>query len=375
MVFRDQWLIAPKQQRHLEQLAQDSGVIRYYIQRKPFHGILETEYGDTFTYKVKGAVQNNSIKNWIKTLIHHLDASLGVDFKEVRKSSDAHLRFLAAKHVSKPWSRGTTGESIWNPRGGGDSAGLATVLVKKQKNLSDQMATIAHELGHALGLKHPKEKPYSPEFSTASTIMSYNEASYPSFVYKEFTINDLRALSSLWGLDSEKSSPLDTRVPFPSKVSCEFPSVENDSSFAMKELVKFPTKGDDYLIADASRSNLYGAAGDDTLVGSKGRDTLGGGPGDDVLDGGPGGDVLYGHDGKDRFVVSEGEGKDVIHFFEQGLDVIHVKHAGGKLALKENKEGLSVSLDGSQLVLMEDIEFNFGPCSEELSVIDNQFIA
>ena len=36
MVFRNQWLIAPKRQRHLEQLVQHSGVIRYYIRRKPF---------------------------------------------------------------------------------------------------------------------------------------------------------------------------------------------------------------------------------------------------------------------------------------------------------------------------------------------------
>ena len=375
MVFRNQWLIAPKRQRHLEQLVQHSGVIRYYIRRKPFHGILETEYGNTFTYKVKGAVQNNKTKNWIKTAIRHLDASLDVDFKEVRKSSDAHLRFLAAKHVSKPWSRDTTGESIWNPRGGGDSAGLATVLVKKQKNLSDQMATITHELGHALGLKHPKEKPYSPEFSTANTIMSYNNARDPQFVYKEFTINDLRALSSLWGLEGGKSSSLETRVPFPSQVNCESPRIEDDSSFATMVPAKFSTKGDDYLVADVPNSNLYGAAGDDTIVGSKGRDTLGGGLGNDVLDGGPGGDVLYGHEGKDHFVVSEGEGKDVINFFEQGLDVIHIKHAGGKLALTEHKDGLSVSLDGSQLVLMKDIEFDFGPCSEALAVIDNKFIA
>jgi len=375
MVFRDQWLIAPKQQRHLEQLAQDSGVIRYYIQRKPFHGILETEYGDTFTYKVKGAVQNNSIKNWIKTLIHHLDASLDVDFKEVRNSSDAQLRFLAAKHVSKPWSRDTTGESIWNPSAGIASTGLATVLVKKQKQTSDQMATITHELGHALGLKHPKQKPYSPEFSTASTIMSYNEAQHPDFDYKEFTINDLNALASLWGVESDQSSPLATRVPFPIEEDCSSPDFKNDLSVTTNPPVEISTQADDYLIANQPNANLYGAGGDDTIIGSDGRDTLGGGPGDDLLDGGPGRDLLYGHEGKDRFVISEGEGKDTIHFFEQGIDIIHIKHAGGKLALAEVKGGLSILLDGSHLATMKDIEFNFGPCSGKLAVIGNQFIA
>lgn len=375
MVFRNQWLHASKQQRHLEKLVARSGVIHYYIQRKPFHGILETEYGNTFTYKVKGASQNNKIQNWIKTLIRHLDASLDVDFKEVRKSSEAQLRFLAAKHVSKPWSRDTTGESIWNPSGGMASAGLATVLVKKQKQSTDQMATITHELGHALGLKHPKQKPYSPEFSTASTIMSYNEAQHPDFVYKEFTINDLNALASLWGVESERSTPLVPRIPFPSKGDCAFPNVNLDWSMPTTLPVAISTKGDDYLISDEPNANLYGAGGDDTIIGTVGRDTLGGGPGDDLLDGGPGRDLLYGHEGKDRFVISEGEGKDEIHFFEQGIDIVHIKHAGGKLALKEVKGGLAVLLDGSYLAAMKDVEFGFGPCSGKLAVIGNQFIA
>ena len=375
MSFRAKWLIAPKNQRQLFDLVGGSGVIPYFIRRKPFNGILETEYGNTFTYKVKGAAQSNQIRKWIKKLVVHLDAALDIDFKEVKKASNARIQFLAAKHVSKPWDKDTTGESIWNPRGGIDSSGLATVLVKKQRNRSDQMATITHELGHSLGLKHPKQKPYSPEFSTASTIMSYNEAQHPDFVYKEFTINDLNALASLWGIESDQSTPLATRVPFPIEENCDSPDFKNDFSITKKLPVEFSTKGDDYLMAHKPNANLYGAGGDDTIIGSEGRDTLGGGPGNDVLDGGPGRDVLYGHEGKDRFVISEGEGKDEIHFFEQGIDIIHVKHAGGRLALAEVKVGLSVLLDGSHLATLKDIEFDFGPCSGKLAVIGNQFIA
>jgi Ca2+-binding RTX toxin-like protein len=139
--------------------------------------------------------------------------------------------------------------------------------------------------------------------------------------------------------------------------------------------VEFSTKGDDYLLAGELNANLYGADGDDTIIGSEGQDTLGGGPGDDVLDGGPGKDMLYGHEGKDRFVISEGEGKDEIHFFEQGLDVIQIKHAGGKLALAETEDGYSVSLDGNQIALMKNVELDFGLCTNKLAVIDNQFIA
>ena len=375
MAFRTKWLISPKNQRHLDKLVDGSGAITYFIRRKAFNGILETEYGNTFTYKVKGAAQSNQIRKWIKKLLVHLDASLDIDFREVKTASNARIQFLAAQHVSKPWGKDTTGESIWNPMGGIGSSGLATVLVKKQQNRSDQMATITHELGHSLGLKHPKQKPYSPEFSTASTIMSYNEAQYSDFVYKEFTINDLNALASLWGLESNQSLPLATRVPFPTEEDCVFPDFKNDLSINTKPPIEYSTKGDDYLMADEPNANLYGAGGDDTIIGSEARDTLGGGAGNDVLDGGPGKDVLYGHEGKDRFVISEGEGKDEIYFFEQGLDIIHIKHAGGRLALSEVKGGFSVLLNGSHLATMKDIEFDFGPCSVKLAVIDNQFIA
>ena len=289
MTFLNKWIVDLKKERHLDQLVDRSGVVPYYIRRKPFNGVLETEYGDTFTYKIKGAIQDKKIRKWIKTLIRHLDASLEIEFNQVKKASDARIQFLAAKHVSKPWGKETTGESIWNPRGGINSTGLSTVLVKQQRDASNQMATLTHELGHSLGLKHPKQKPYSPEFSTASTIMSYNEAQHADFKYKDYTINDLRALASIWGLESETFSPLATRIPFPAMINCDSPVFEADASLATVVPVEFSTKGDDYLLAGEPSVNIYGAGGDDTIIGSKGRDTLGGGPGNDVLDGGPGG--------------------------------------------------------------------------------------
>ena len=375
MIFLDKWIVAPKKEHHLNQLVDRSGVVPYYIRRKPFNGVLETEYGNTFNYQVKGAVQDKKIRKWIKTLIRHLDASLEIEFNQVKKASDARIQFLAAKHVSKPWSKETIGESIWNPGGGINSTGLSTVLVRQQRKPSNQMATITHELGHSLGLRHPKQKPYSPEFSTASTIMSYNEAQHPSFKYKDFTINDLKAMASIWGLESETSSPLATRIPFPVMINCDSPDYESDSSLTTMVPVKFSTKGDDYLLADEPNINIYGAGGDDTIIGSEGRDTLGGGPGNDLLDGGPGGDMLYGHDGKDVFVVNEGEGIDEIYFFEQGIDVLHVKHTGKKVSLKKKNNGFTIMLDGMELAKIIDIEYQIGMCQGQVVVVDDKFIS
>ena len=66
---------------------------------------------------------------------------------------------------------------------------------------------------------------------------------------------------------------------------------------------------------------------------------------------------------------------DEIHFFEQGLDLIHVNHDGGKLQLSEAKGGLMVSLDAIPIAIIKNIEFSYGFCAGDFAVIDNQFIA
>ena len=40
MAFRTKWLVAPKNQRHLDKLVSGSGEIPYFIRRKAFNGIL-----------------------------------------------------------------------------------------------------------------------------------------------------------------------------------------------------------------------------------------------------------------------------------------------------------------------------------------------
>ena len=66
MKFRSKWIIANKRSRHLEKLLGKNSTINYYIKGSPFNGILETEYGNTFTYKIKGAKQSKTTKEWIE---------------------------------------------------------------------------------------------------------------------------------------------------------------------------------------------------------------------------------------------------------------------------------------------------------------------
>lgn len=114
---------------------------------------------------------------------------------------------------------------------------------------------LLHELGHAMGLKHPFEgsaQLTGPEDSTLYTLMSYNDVGGPYATYRPY---DIAALRFLYGGDG-----------------------------------------------------LGGLLGHDVpgnfLTGTAGADLLEGGPGNDRLEGGPGNDTLRGGAGNDTAVFS-----------------------------------------------------------------------
>ncbi|MCB2127532.1 MAG: hypothetical protein KDE03_00270 [Rhodobacteraceae bacterium] len=94
--------------------------------------------------------------------------------------------------------------------------------------------------------------------------------------------------------------------------------------------------GDNYFWGGFGADNMRGAAGNDTLEGEDGDDTLDGGADNDRLFGGAGNDWITGGTGNDQmtggadsdsFVFSAGDGDDVIHDFEIGVD--HMVLLGG----------------------------------------------
>ena len=189
-----------------------------------------------------------------------------------------------------------------------------------------------HEIGHALGLKHPFEGgatlPHD-EDSSAYTVMSYT---WPYYA-QTYMVYDIAALQTLYGTNRAYNSG-DTTYTLRAGAGYAIWDAGGTDTFdasaesgharlSLREgdlstLSQAATHhiaiaygaqienaiaggGHDTLIGNAAANRLSGGAGNDRLSGGAGNDTLVGGGGADTLSGGVG-DDLYILQGDDRLV-------------------------------------------------------------------------
>tara|TARA_R110002020_G_C16295957_1_gene772798 strand:+ start:1494 stop:2870 length:1377 start_codon:yes stop_codon:yes gene_type:complete len=155
---------------------------------------------------------------------------------------------------------------------------------------TDAFEVMLHELGHAMGLKHPFEG--DPTLVSSLNNDDYTLMSYSSNKRADVALAslDATALQVLYGGSSALSA-----------------SWNYDWSDATRTFTLIGAGNGDALIGLHANSNVYGLDGNDIIWGRSGDDTLFGGNGDDVLGGGAGKDILYGEAGNDTFVFVDWE--------------------------------------------------------------------
>ena len=140
-----------------------------------------------------------------------LDAQLEIDFQHNfgTSSSDVAIKRFEAESSFDPVT-GRTELNIGNASPG--ETGWTIQWAQNSFFPADEI--LVHEWGHVLGLGHPDEQdPFSTEWNTADTVMSYNRnIAAPG---KYYTETDLEALTLLWG--TETSVPQE-RVPLSNSV-------------------------------------------------------------------------------------------------------------------------------------------------------------
>lgn len=227
--------------------------------------------------------------------------------------------------------------------------------------------TLAHELGHTLGLSHPEGKPNSKLYTTATTLMSYRQG--PQGWNDSFRPADLAALQQLWN----PAVRADGVMPwFTSRGSAMVPLGQRFA--ASPEGSTFSgTESGDLLIGAAGPDQLQGHAGRDWLTGAEGSDQLWGGPDADMLIGGSGADWIDTGGGADIVASCRDGDRDVIRLPARTsrravpliealdrVDRIELVGAPRQAALSvsstrlDGVDGLGVSLNGRLAVVVAD---------------------
>jgi Ca2+-binding RTX toxin-like protein len=192
---------------------------------------------------------------------------------------------------------------------------------------------LIHEMGHALGLRHPFDEPdayggiadppylQGAEDDTAWSVMSYND--HPEQYYLRYSPLDIAALQYLYGVSATARSTNDTYAVSSAATNFIWDGAGIDSinasglgqgatiyltpgywgyvgttqaftiTSAGQITVNFGTVIEN-LIGSGYSDSLYGNASGNQIVGGGGSDRIEGWEGDDRIEGGDGNDTLHG---------------------------------------------------------------------------------
>jgi hypothetical protein len=210
-----------------------------------------------------------SQQGWTRAALDYLTQVTGVQFVQTTDGSAAQLHF---SNTDIKDNSQTTGLCSWQGSYGYSSSNPDQLIsydanayiyldnnewYAQNQDLSKGgygYETLLHELGHAMGLKHPFEGDVTlpaAQDNTGNTLMSYNYAGGP---YSSFNQYDVAALNWIYGGDGLRGN-----------------------------LGLNSTTGARYITGSNANDTLTGTQYDDTLEGDGGNDQINGGDGTDTV--------------------------------------------------------------------------------------------
>lgn len=246
---------------------------------------------------------NDTMKAAARTALAQYEDAANITFVEVASGgaiqfgTEASTQFAGYAYYPAKTSYGT------NTVGFTDLSGDIWISNSFDYNLAPSEGsygylTLLHEIGHAMGLKHPHDAPIlDPSLDTVTqTVMSYNSGTspYPGTLGPL----DIQALHYLYGTDTAQTLGNLT--------------IDGDGAAALTG-----DGGQNYFLANGGADTISGGAGGDGLIGNEGADLIFGNEGEDfvlsnqdsdTVFGGSSNDTVYG--GQDADLIDGGTGAD-----------------------------------------------------------------
>lgn len=316
-----------------------------------------------------------SEKTALEAAMAHMETFLNVSFVEVTGEADPDM------NIGKIDIPGTTaGFGGYSASSNGADEILSYdsfVLYDNTIDLASEANLVLHELGHAMGLKHPFSSPVVPVGTDSNkyTVMSYSDNPDTGALSSSMQQYDMVALQEFWGAADYETGDNTYSAPTAGTVTTVWDSAGTDSFdlSASATAVKLDLREahfstfasiDDMAIAfdtvienamggagrdritgngvsnelrgggardiikgKGGKDSVYGEKGNDRLFGEAGNDFLSGGGGRDRLNGGAGKDKLSGGAGADTFIFKGRFGKDTVKDFADNQDVLKFDRA------------------------------------------------
>ncbi|MGZ4969810.1 MAG: M12 family metallo-peptidase [Methylobacter sp.] len=257
---------------------------------------------------------NDAQKTATRGALDYISGLTGITFSETVNGTAASIHFCLINIADTS----TTGYCSWSYGYSSDSNDTITTYsaeayvyldnvewLSQNSNLTPGgygYETLLHEMGHALGLKHPFEKsPTLPsdQDNTTNTLMSYTSKGGP---YSTFSPYDVAALNWIYGGDG-----LSGALGINSTSGGRYWTGTDNA---------------DLITAGSGNDFLKGEAGNDTLTGGTGNDTLSGGTGNDAIDGGSGTDTAVYANARAQYTIALNAANFQVDNSSEGLDTL-----------------------------------------------------